>query len=682
MAKPYILIATNGDNTSFNALGRDIQARLSRDYRIQVISADKIDNSMVCDVLVVLWWKALYKGLLERVTVKKSTVLALFDHHSWTVVNRTREMLRLAIGKADYLVVGNEQLLGELRDSYGRLPPTWIAETGVDTERFAQLPYPKGDFTALWVGNSRAGENDLKGLDLVRDAAAIADVPLKIADVLGEQGEQIPYDYMPQWYERGHCLMVGSRSEGTPRPLLEAMSCGRVVCATRVGTVQRLVQHGVNGVIVEDSAEQMAAGLEYLRHLLQVVDPRVVKTCARRSAISFDLRHKAPVWAAVLSTALSGRWWRSVSSHRPKANAGAPAVLGPIDAAKAEVRELQGKSEDVGALQQMVDALEPDAPFDRPVVLITSMHRFMSRTFHLIKLMARRYRFVLDEGKDGEFKSCDLVWCFYPFRCGRRAAEAARRYQVPMLQTMRGNTSSLGPSRTAEAMTVYGCADRIVTLTQSLANELIHQSPVLKHKITVIPNGAAVQHDSGGPSSLPYPKPWIVCFTNFNFEAKRRAMDEIIAAFCEVSSFRGTVLIVGQEGLHKLPKGHVGGPCRYLGFVRNRFGLMRAADVFLYHSHMDGQPSAMMEAMSLGCPIVVGRSPQSGAAELVRDGVSGIVRANARQLVSEAIELCGDDERADLMGKAAIAHVAKNYTWPAAAAAYSRLIDSMLRRTS
>jgi glycosyltransferase involved in cell wall biosynthesis len=45
--------------------------------------------------------------------------------------------------------------------------------------------------------------------------------------------------------------------------LIEAASCGRPVIASRVGGIPEIVEHGVNGLLVEpDRVEELAAAIE------------------------------------------------------------------------------------------------------------------------------------------------------------------------------------------------------------------------------------------------------------------------------------------------------------------------------------------------------------------------------------------------------------------------------------
>ena len=56
---------------------------------------------------------------------------------------------------------------------------------------------------------------------------------------------------MPVWYRSGTIYLVASCGEGVPNPALEAAACGLVVVGTRVGVLPELIEHDVNGMLLE-----------------------------------------------------------------------------------------------------------------------------------------------------------------------------------------------------------------------------------------------------------------------------------------------------------------------------------------------------------------------------------------------------------------------------------------------
>jgi glycosyltransferase involved in cell wall biosynthesis len=72
---------------------------------------------------------------------------------------------------------------------------------------------------------------------------------------------------IPAQLHRGKLAVLPSRREGMPNALLEAMACGSACVATRVSGSEDVIEHGVNGLLVEsEDYEGMARALLTLLH--------------------------------------------------------------------------------------------------------------------------------------------------------------------------------------------------------------------------------------------------------------------------------------------------------------------------------------------------------------------------------------------------------------------------------
>jgi glycosyltransferase involved in cell wall biosynthesis len=77
---------------------------------------------------------------------------------------------------------------------------------------------------------------------------------------------QRPADEIPCWMNAADLLVLPSLSEGRPNVVLEALSCGLAVVATRVGGTAELVRHGETGWLVESGdAAGLAQAIDRLR---------------------------------------------------------------------------------------------------------------------------------------------------------------------------------------------------------------------------------------------------------------------------------------------------------------------------------------------------------------------------------------------------------------------------------
>lgn len=84
---------------------------------------------------------------------------------------------------------------------------------------------------------------------------------LGLADVVRFVGA-LPPDQVAEWYAKCDAVVLASFGEGIPMVLMEAMSFGRPVVATRVGGIAELVEDGVSGYLAHaGSAKDLARGI-------------------------------------------------------------------------------------------------------------------------------------------------------------------------------------------------------------------------------------------------------------------------------------------------------------------------------------------------------------------------------------------------------------------------------------
>jgi glycosyltransferase involved in cell wall biosynthesis len=83
-------------------------------------------------------------------------------------------------------------------------------------------------------------------------------------------------------YRSGRMLVCASTSEGGPRVTVEAMACGVPVISTPVGIMSELVDPGVNGLLFEWDAAELAG---HIRDLLADDDRRRRMGAAGHAAV-------------------------------------------------------------------------------------------------------------------------------------------------------------------------------------------------------------------------------------------------------------------------------------------------------------------------------------------------------------------------------------------------------------
>lgn len=146
----------------------------------------------------------------------------------------------------------------------------------------------------------------------------------------------------------------------------------------------------------------------------------------------------------------------------------------------------------------------------------------------------------------------------------------------------------------------------------------------------------------------------------------QKGVDVLLRATADLDE---RVLIVGdgpeRENLEMLA-GHLDVNAEFVGEVPpDRVSdYLRRGKLFVLPSvRGEGLPNAVLEAMSIGLPVVV--TDTGGVADAVIDGETGyVVKPDDEAALGDRINrLCCDDDRCDLMGEAAREWVVENHGW-------------------
>lgn len=151
---------------------------------------------------------------------------------------------------------------------HGKPPHTACISNGVDRELFrVHTPLGKRTPRVLWTGSRyHVQHGDVKNyvslLEPLAKRLKLADIESDYWLVNSHGKERRDAAGMVQWYNTGTVYVVASDSEGTPNPALEAASCGCVICSTRVGNMPELIEHGINGALVDRTLDALYDGVQ------------------------------------------------------------------------------------------------------------------------------------------------------------------------------------------------------------------------------------------------------------------------------------------------------------------------------------------------------------------------------------------------------------------------------------
>jgi glycosyltransferase involved in cell wall biosynthesis len=107
----------------------------------------------------------------------------------------------------------------------------------------------------------------MKNWDVLKHTAA------KLKDIVDLRiATNLPRSAMPDFYRGLDVLVVCSRSEGGPLPLMEALCCGIPVVTTHVGLADVHIQHGHNGWFFDGEEAELTRRLKWLARNPNAID--------------------------------------------------------------------------------------------------------------------------------------------------------------------------------------------------------------------------------------------------------------------------------------------------------------------------------------------------------------------------------------------------------------------------
>jgi glycosyltransferase involved in cell wall biosynthesis len=180
--------------------------------------------------------------------------------------------------------------------------PIVYVPNGVDDAFFrrSRTRSRSGRLIVGWVGKP----NPRKGSDIVREACALLGDRVELRTVERTHRNALGPDEMREFYQDLHVLCVASDMDGTPNPALEAASCGVAIVSNRIGNMPEFISDGVNGRLVERTAESIAAALRELTPAAAILMGDAARLTVERE---WAWRHQAPAYGRMWIDALNAR---------------------------------------------------------------------------------------------------------------------------------------------------------------------------------------------------------------------------------------------------------------------------------------------------------------------------------------------------------------------------------------
>jgi glycosyltransferase involved in cell wall biosynthesis len=218
----------------------------------------------------------------------------------------------------------------------------------------------------------------------------------------------------------------------------------------------------------------------------------------------------------------------------------------------------------------------------------------------------------------------------------RRLARVSTRVVVRTGTTVSKDLETRSPlDRLAHYLSMhyaYPQADAIIVPSLGAAVDLASFAKIPLDRISVVPSPIATPEiykqalEELGHSWLAEKKMPVIL--GVGELCARKDFKTLIYAFAKVRKSRPCkLLILGRGRLRKdlealVKRLNLTGEIELPGFVKNPYAYMARADIFVHSARYEGAPVALMEALSLGRPVVSTDCP-SGPREILQGGVYG-----------------------------------------------------------
>jgi glycosyltransferase involved in cell wall biosynthesis len=182
---------------------------------------------------------------------------------------------------------------------------------------------------------------------------------------------------------------------------------------------------------------------------------------------------------------------------------------------------------------------------------------------------------------------------------------------------------------------LYPRADRVIAVSQGVADDLRDNFGVSADKLVAIPNPVDVEAILGKADAAPaigVGAPYILAAGRL---VKSKNFEMLIRAFA-AAALEGRKLVIIGEGPERDALARIAAEANVAdrvvlpGFIANPYPLMRGAEVFVLSSNAEGFPNGLVEAMAVGTPVIAtncASGPSEILAETRREAITDLTLA-------------------------------------------------------
>jgi glycosyltransferase involved in cell wall biosynthesis len=192
---------------------------------------------------------------------------------------------------------------------------------------------------------------------------------------------------------------------------------------------------------------------------------------------------------------------------------------------------------------------------------------------------------------------------------------------------------------------LYPSADHVIAVSHGVKDDLVRNFSVSSNDIDVIHNPFRLQNIKESLSEKPT-HTWLsddeldVILSAGTLE-EQKDFSTLIQAFTRISNEKRRLIIVGDGPLEKKlrqenEQAGIESRVEIIDYVDNIYSFMGAADVFVSSSAWEGFGNVIVEALTVGCPIVA--TDCSGPRDIIDPSVGRIVPIGSDVEMATAIE--------------------------------------------
>lgn len=306
--------------------------------KLRSLNVDKFDIVHFTDAREALWFAAAHPATIGNINdfyAAQLQPLSYYHRHyvdgwiRWFYYFFVHQCERLTLHRLDAIIANSEYTREAIQRAY-RLPSYKIFKCfkciDLDVYRASRCSYSSTDGLVLFVG----GNMQRKGLqELIKAAPLVVkrrpdvkfyvvgrdnNIP-KMMQLCRQSGVEthfaflgwLPNEEVRKLYLEASVFVMPSLSEAFGVAILEAMASGIPVVATRVGGIPELVEHGVNGLLIEPNNYEVLA--EAILAVLE--DANLAARLGRQGRITaqrFGLEQMLKCTYRVYEAVLQGSW--------------------------------------------------------------------------------------------------------------------------------------------------------------------------------------------------------------------------------------------------------------------------------------------------------------------------------------------------------------------------------------